>query len=190
MTRWLKLPPGWVLYGIAVIVAAPFVALYFFKFLASSGPNYPKRTIPVEARPLTPFHHQLAQAGRWDISKEVAALIPKEFDEAAKFVSPSASPHSIVRIYSFYPGIYPLGPNAEEEAATKADQKSISRLRAHASHTFPDRELLRGTAFMVRLDGTETATFDSFVFIYLYEPADGGVLVSARRNDGTAFYPL
>ena len=178
MTRGLKDPLNWVIYGVAVIVAV----LHLWVFLVSIGPNYPKRTVPVKIAPLTPFHHQLAQAGRWDISKEVAALIPKKFDEAVEFVGASASSHR--------PSSYSLGPKAEEEPITKVDKEEIRLLRSAASYIFPDRELLRGAAFTVRLDGTETATFDSFVRIYLFEPAGGGLLVSAERSDGTVFYPL
>ena len=182
MSKWLKLPLDCVIYGTAAIIAAG----YIWGFVVSLGPNYPKRTIPADGTPPTPFQHDLAQAGRWNISKEVAALIPKTFDEAVKFVGASASPRTILT----HRGVHPLGPNAEDEATSEADKRAINALRSGGNRAFPGRELLRGTGFTVRLDGTETATFSSLVTVYLYEPAEGGVLVSAWRYDGTVFYPL
>ena len=166
------------IYGSAAIIIAGYVLL-------SAEPNHLKQTTPHEDNPLTPFHHDLAQAGRWDISKEVAALIPETFDEAVQFVGASASPRSVLPIR----GVYPLGPEAED-IATGENAGGIRALRSQASRDFPGRDVTRGTAFTVRLRGTETATFDSMVVIYLWEPAGGGVLVSARRRDGVGFYPL
>ena len=182
--RVIEWPPKWVIVALAGIIAAPDL----LELVPERERRNPERTINLRLAPLTPFHHHLARAGWWDISKETAKLIPKTFDEAVAFLESKATEGPPL----WFSGAYDLGAGAEERATTDRAKKAIRALRSSVKSLFPGETPTRGAAFTIRLDGTGTETFDTHVQIHLYETEHHGerqLLVSAIRYDGRPFYP-
>ena len=178
-------PPPWVIGALAIAVAGPDIA----NVVPERAPRNPERIVKLAATTLTPFHHALAEAGRWDISKETAALVPKSFNAAAAFLETKTTPGPPL----WYSGIHRLDVPKGGPAPTRSDDKGVRELRADAERILPGKQARRGAAYIIRLDGTKTATFDSHVIIRLFEIEDDAgtrLVVQAYRSDGSVFYPL
>lgn len=136
---------------------------------------------------LTPFHRAVAEVGRGLISDEVAALLPEMFAEAVNVVAAAASPRNVVRAVD---GVYALDPDTGCHAAAPAEPEAVGELRATACDLCPTTKVVAGTALTVRLGWVPGPHDGSIVVIYLFEPADGGVLVYAHRRDPLPWFPL